>query len=89
MANSKQAAKRNRQNERQRIRNKMIKSEVRTNIKNYLDLIEGKDALTAETQLKATVSLIDSATRKGIYHKNTSARTKSRLQKKLNLLSAE
>ncbi len=87
MANSNSAAKRNRQNERHRIRNRMIKSKVRTGIKSFLEAVEKKDAPAAEQRLQTAVSLLDSATRKGIYHKNTAARTKSRLQKKLNVLS--
>ena len=89
LANNNSAAKRNRQNERQRMRNKMIKSQVRTGIKGYLEAIETKDAGSAEEQLKSTLSLIDSAARKGVYHRNTAARTKSRLQKKLNILTIE
>jgi small subunit ribosomal protein S20 len=83
------AEKRYRQSERRRIRNKMIKSRVRTEIKNFLLAIEEKDTTNAEKNMKTVFSLIDSAAGKGLYHKNTAARTKSRLHKKYNLLTAE
>jgi len=89
LANNNSAAKRNRQNERRRMQNKMIKSRVRSGIKGYLEAIETRDSGSAEEKLKSTLSLLDSATRKGIYHRNTAARTKSRLQKKLNTLTVE
>ncbi len=89
MANSNSAAKRNRQNERRRIHNKSIKSRVRTGIKQFLDALEKEDAEAAKEKLHSAESMIDSAARKGIYHKNTAARTKSRLHKRLNALKAE
>lgn len=89
MANTNSAAKRNRQNERRRLHNKTIKSKVRTGIKQFLDAIEGNDPAAAEKKLISAESLLDSAARKGVYHKNTAARTKSRLHKKLNALKTE
>jgi small subunit ribosomal protein S20 len=67
----------------------MIRSKVRTEIKRFLGAVEDKDVEKAETNLKTVASLIDSAAGKGLYHKNTAARTKSRLHKKLNELAAE
>jgi len=85
LANSNSAAKRNRQNERRRLQNKTIKSRVRTGIKQFLEAVDGNDPAAAEKKLLSAESLLDSAARKGVYHKNTAARTKSRLHKKLNL----
>ncbi len=89
MANSRSSAKRNRQNERRNLQNKMIRGKVRTEIKKFLSAIENNDKEKAQSSLKNVDSLIDSAAGKGLYHQNTAARTKSRLHKKLNALSAE
>jgi small subunit ribosomal protein S20 len=48
--------------------------------------VEAKDVQVAETEFKEFMKLIDTASRKGVYHKNTAARKKSRLQKQLNAL---
>lgn len=89
MTGKSSAAKRHRQSERRRIGNKMIKSKVRTEIRTFLEAVDEKDAVKAESNLKTVSSLIDSAARKGVFHKNTAARTKSRLHKKYNALTAE
>jgi small subunit ribosomal protein S20 len=88
LAGHSSAAKRHRQSERRRIGNKVIKSKVRNEIRRFLEAVDEKDAAKAENNLKTVSSLIDSAARKGIYHKNTAARTKSRLHKKYNALTA-
>ena len=66
----------------------MIKGQVRTEIKKFLDSVEKEDQTQAAEEFKTVASMIDSAAGKGLYHKNTAARTKSRLHKKLNALSA-
>lgn len=73
------AEKRQRQSEKHRFRNKTAKSRVKTEIKKYLQTIEQKDAVQAESQYRYVTSLIDTAAGKGIYHKNNAARKKSRL----------
>ncbi len=80
------AEKRHRQSEVRRMRNRMTKSKVRTENKKFLDAVEAKDVQVAETEFKEFMKLIDTASRKGVYHKNTAARKKSRLQKQLNAL---
>jgi small subunit ribosomal protein S20 len=67
----------------------MIKSKVRTEIRRFLEAVDEKDAAKAENNLKTVSSLIDSAARKGVFHKNTAARTKSRLHKKYNALTVK
>ena len=79
MSGKTSAEKRHRQSEKHRLRNKTAKSQVKTEIKKYLQTIEEKDAAKAETQYRHVVGLIDTAAGKRIYHKNNAARKKSRL----------
>jgi len=78
------AAKRYRQSEKRRIKNKSVRSEVRTSAKHVLDAISTQDRATADTAFRAYAALIDSAARKGVYHQNTAARKKSRMAHKVN-----
>ena len=83
MPNSLDAAKRHRQNLRARTHNRMIRSTVRTSIKSFEAAVAAKDKAKAETAYAQFVKLIDTATGKGLYHKNMAARKKSRLYKVL------
>ena len=85
MTHSKQAAKRVRQNNAARIRNRAVRSAVKSAIKNTLaaDAPEKRSALLRNA-MKAT----DKAVKEGVLHKNTAARRKSRLMKALNKLAA-
>lgn len=87
MANIKSAIKRIDVTKRQTLRNKSIKSAVKTQIKKVIVAVENKDAAAAQTELKAAIKKISMATSKGIYHKNTAARKVSRLTKLVNELS--
>lgn len=87
MANIKSAIKRIQVTERQALRNKSIKSAVKTQIKKVITAIENKDAAAAQTELKAAIKKISMAASKGIYHKNTAGRKVSRLTKLVNELS--
>lgn len=78
------AAKRHRQSEKRRVRNRAVRSRVRSSIRSFLAAAEANDKDGASTQLQTITKLIDTAAGKGVYHKNTAARTKSRLRKKLN-----
>ena len=86
MANIKSQIKRNRQNERRRLRNKSVRSELRTRSKTALGAAESgaEDALDA---LKLAVKRIDKAAAKGIIHKNQAANRKSRLMRSIAKLS--
>ena len=77
MANIKSAIKRNRQNEVRRLRNRSVRSEMRTLVKT------AQDTGTAE-DTTAAIKKIDRAVSKGIIHANKASREKSRLQKYLN-----
>jgi small subunit ribosomal protein S20 len=83
---SSSAEKRHRQSEERRIRNKAVKSAVRTSAKKFVLLARQKDAAGAETALKEMISRIDSAARKGIVKRNAAARKKSRMQRLYNSL---
>jgi len=66
----------------------MIKSRVRTGVKKFLQTVQAGDKSSAETSFSTVIKLIDSAASKGVYTRNTVARTKSRLHKKLNSLAS-
>ncbi len=78
MANIKSQIKRNRQNEKRRLRNRAVRSEINTRTKAAVDAAEYGDE-TAEESLRQAVKRIDKAAAKGVIHKNTAARRKSRL----------
>ena len=82
MANIKSQIKRNRQNERRRLRNKAVRSELRTRSKSAVAAAEagGEDAVEA---LRAAVKRIDKAAAKGVIHKNQAANRKSRLMRRI------
>ncbi|MBN2656751.1 MAG: 30S ribosomal protein S20 [Spirochaetales bacterium] len=83
MPNSLNAAKRHRQSLTRRMRNKTIKSSVRTSIKAFEVAVKKHDREAAEVNFNKFVKLIDTAAGKGVYHRNTAARKKSRLHKVL------
>jgi small subunit ribosomal protein S20 len=77
------AKKRQRQSEARRLRNRKVRSEVRTGVRKFLEAVETKNRETAGTAYISCQKLIDSAARKGVYHTNTAARKKSRLSARL------
>ena len=83
MANSTTAAKRHRQNIKRRIRNRMVKSELRTNTRKFLELVNSQAAEDARKQYVTVAGLLDRAVSKGVLHKNTASRKKHRLYKVL------
>lgn len=88
MANIKSQIKRNRQNEKRRQRNKTVRSEMRTRVKNAVTAAdEGTE--TAEADLRLALKRIDTAAANGIIHKNQAARRKSRLVRRTNAAAAK
>jgi len=83
LSNSSTAAKRHRQNVKRRIRNRMVKSELRTNTRKLLELVQSRSAEDAKKQYVSVAGLLDRAASKGVLHKNTAARKKHRLHKVL------
>ena len=79
MPNHKSAKKRVRQTEKRRDVNRSNKSTLRTQIKKLRSALTASDSNLSKELLNPTVSSIDKAVNKGILHKNTAARYKSRL----------
>jgi small subunit ribosomal protein S20 len=86
VANIKSQIKRNAQNEKRRVRNKAVRSEVKTRVKNALTAAQDGSE-TSTDALRLAVKRIDKAAAKGVIHKNAAARKKSRLAKRLASLS--
>jgi small subunit ribosomal protein S20 len=88
VANSPQAKKRARQNEKARKHNASLRSMVRTYIKKVVAAIEAGDAAAAQEAFNAAAPVIDRIADKGIIHKNKAARHKSRLNAQIKALAA-
>lgn len=87
MANTISALKRMRQTKRQTTVNRLRKSRLRHQIRNFRRLLQDKDAKGAQAALPATFSMIDRSAKWGIIKRNTAARYKSRLQSRLKALA--
>lgn len=87
LANIKSAKKRILVAEKRAEKNKSVRSRVKTAVKKVDAAIAANDKVAAEAALKAAVSELDKATKKGIYHKNTTARKVSRLTIAVNKLA--
>ena len=87
MANIKSQIKRNRQNEARRLRNKAVKSELKTRVKNTVKAA-GDGAEDVADRQRLAQKRLDMAAAKGVIHKNQAARRKSRLAKQLAKLTA-
>ena len=88
MANIKSSKKRVLIAERNRQRNVAVKSEIKTAIKKALVAAQAKDSEAVSSALSAVYKLCDKAVGKGVLHKNTAARKKSRLTVAINKLMA-
>lgn len=88
MANTPQAKKRARQNDKARAHNASLRSMVRTQIKKVISAIESGDAKAAQAAYDIAAPVIDRIADKGIFHKNKAARHKSRLNAQVKALSA-
>ena len=82
MANIKSQIKRNLTNAKRTERNKAVKSELRTHIRNARQAIEAGDAEQALAAVKTAARKLDKAVSKGVIHKNQAANRKSALAKK-------
>lgn len=88
MANIKSAQKRIRVTEAKTLRNKMIKSALKTKIKKFEVAVDAKNAEDAKAAYIEASKALDMAASKGIIHKNKAANKKSRLAVRLNALNA-
>jgi len=82
MANHPSALKRIRQTEKRRLRNMSFRSKVKTVVKKYLLAVAAKDQ-GAQQLFREASSLLQKGVTKGIYHRNSAARTISRLALKM------
>ena len=81
MANIKSQIKRNRQNEKRSERNKTVRTALKTSTKKARAAVGAGDAEAATAQQREAARSLDKAVAKGIVHKRTAARRKSRLAK--------
>ena len=86
MANNLSAVKRQKQSEKRRLRNKMIKSRIKTWARKVREAVTEKKTEVALKNFEEFKSLIDRAVSKGVYHKNNAARKKSRMYRLVNSL---
>ena len=89
MAHSLSAKKRVRQNAKRRLRNRSRKEDIRTQGKAFLAALAKGDAKAAGAELNKAVAILDRAAAKHTIHKNTAARRRSRLTKRLNALATK
>ncbi|HEY1306487.1 MAG TPA: 30S ribosomal protein S20 [Vicinamibacterales bacterium] len=85
---TKSALKANRQNIRHREHNRQMRSRLRTALKAIRASLDAKDLSGAKTALDKTVSIVDKMASKGIIHRNTAGRYKSRLSARITKVSA-
>lgn len=89
VANTPSAIKRVRTSEKRRLYNRSIKSAVRTMVRRFDEAVASGEASAANERFVKAASALDRAVSKGVLHKNTAARKKSRMASRLTSLSAE
>ncbi|WP_320066636.1 30S ribosomal protein S20 [Micromonospora sp. RTGN7] len=88
MANIKSQIKRNRQNEKSRLRNKSVKSALKTAIRKFHEAAEAGDAEKATVLMRDASRRLDKAVSKGVIHSNQAANRKSAIAKRVESFSA-
>jgi len=88
MPNSASAKKRLRQDDKRRLRNRSIKSAVRTQMSKVHQAIQAGDIETSESQFRLAVKKLDKAAAGRVIHPNAAARLKSRLSKKIKAVKS-
>lgn len=83
MANIKSQIKRNAQNEKRRLRNRIFRGSARIAVCNARKALASGNAEETKTAVLKAISALDKAAEKGVIHKNNAARRKSRLMKRL------
>jgi len=89
LANTPTARKRMRQIAKRTLRNKTVKSKMKTSIRRFEESLKGGDIEEASLRLREAKRMIDKAVAKGIIHKNNAARKKSSLVQRFNTLQQE
>ena len=87
MPNIKSAKKRVLVIDKKTLENRMIKSAIKTELKKFDAAVEGKDKAAAQELFTLCVKKLDQAAAKGVYHKNTVSRKKSKLAKAVSTLA--
>lgn len=87
MAHHKSAIKRIKQNEKKRLRNRHVRSTLRTFVKNVREAVAGKNQEAAREALAAAIPVIDKAASKGVIHPSNASRSVSRLTILVNTLN--
>jgi small subunit ribosomal protein S20 len=85
---TKSALKANRQNVKRRDHNRQLRSRLRSALKSIRASLDANDVPAAKAALSATVSIVDKMATKGIIHRNTAGRYKSRLGARVTKASA-
>jgi len=88
MANTAQAKKRARQNDKQRAHNASLRTQLRTAVKKVRNAIAAGDQEAAMKQMQASQSIIDRIADKKIVHKNAASRSKSKLVRAIKAMKA-
>ena len=88
MANIKSQIKRVKTNEKRRVRNKSVRSSVRTAVRKFREAAESGDVEQATTLQRAASKALDKAASKGVLHKNQAANRKSAMAQKLSGIAA-
>ncbi|WP_075890219.1 30S ribosomal protein S20 [Actinomyces provencensis] len=83
MANIKSQMKRIRTNEKRRVRNQAVKSELKTYVRKTREAVEAGDKEAAEKALQVASRKLDKAVSKGVIHRNQAANRKSKLAKRV------
>ncbi|ROS73649.1 30S ribosomal protein S20 [Cellulomonas sp. PhB143] len=86
MANIKSQIKRIKTNEKSRLRNKAVKSELKTHVRRVREAVAAGDKDAASTALASASKKLDKAVSKGVIHQNQAANRKSALAKSVNAL---
>jgi small subunit ribosomal protein S20 len=87
LANIKSQIKRNKQNEKKRVQNRVVRGRARSFVAKARVSLETGTPEDAKTAIMDAVSALDRAAQKGVVHKNNAARRKSRLMKRLAALA--
>lgn len=88
MPNIKSAAKRVEITRIRTLRNSAVKSSIKTAIRRFEEALAANDSAKAKEALVKAIRMLDKGVTKGVIHKNTAARKKSRLTKRLNEIAS-
>jgi len=89
LANIKSQIKRNKQNEKRRLRNRVYRGSARVAVRNARSAMETGNAEETQAAMLQAISALDKAAEKGVIHKNNAARRKGRLMKRMAALNME